>query len=223
MSLEREPAFPTARPPQSIRRLFESSSDPDPFQSFAHQQPATPSTDGSATVEQQAKFDTPPDDDDLEVSTPDPTTIRQKRLGTSPLTIVTKPEMSGFQFPRPAAQRNHSAVESPRIPRPTMMRQASVAVMEGRSQQPALALQDEPLALPRPSFAVGMTRTRSGGTDVGLRDLLKVGETRHAADPSLPRCLKTYFRLRPAPPDLSASSPCLRRWVRRKRNLSRDL
>ena len=152
-----ESATPTARPPQSIRRLFESSTDPDPFQSFAHQQPITPETS-------QGGFDTP-----------DPATIRQKRLGTLPLTIVTKPEMGEFQFPRPTAQRNHSAMESPRLPRPAMMRQASVAVMEGRSQQPALAVQDEPLALPRPSFAVGMTRTRSGSNDVGLRDLLKVG------------------------------------------------
>jgi len=177
--LEKESAAPpTARPPQSIRRLFESSTDPDPFQSFAHQQPATPSTDGSATVEQQSRFDSPPEDH-VEEFPSDPATIRQKRLGTSPLTIVTKPEMSGFQFPRPPPQRNQSAMESPRVVRPTMMRQASVAVMEGRSQQPALEVQDEPLALPRPSFAVAMTRTRSGSNDVGLRDLLKVGLSFH--------------------------------------------
>lgn len=61
---------PTARPaPQSLRRLFhdEESSDPDPFQSFAHQQPPTPqSLDGSSTIEQEGRFPTPPMSDDIE-------------------------------------------------------------------------------------------------------------------------------------------------------------
>jgi protein-serine/threonine kinase len=50
-------APPTARPaPQSLRRLFhdENSADPDPFQSFAHQQPITPYTSQNGSVEQFA-------------------------------------------------------------------------------------------------------------------------------------------------------------------------
>jgi protein-serine/threonine kinase len=50
-------APPTARPaPQSLRRLFhdEDSADPDPFQSFAHQQPITPHTSQEGYVEQFA-------------------------------------------------------------------------------------------------------------------------------------------------------------------------
>ena len=75
--------------------------------------------------------------------------------------------------------------------RPPMMRQASVTVMEGRSQAQAQALAlaqadedlDSPtniLAPPRPAFAqgVGMTRTRSGSRvdaeSLNLRGLLKV-------------------------------------------------
>jgi len=52
-----ELAPPTARPaPQSLRRLFhdEDSSDPDPFQSFAHQQPITPHTNQDTSTEQFA-------------------------------------------------------------------------------------------------------------------------------------------------------------------------
>lgn len=81
-------------------------------------------------------------------------------------------------------------------PRPGMMRQASVAVMEGRSQAQAQAqalaqVHEDPLSptralpLPRPNFAQGpgvaMARSRSGsradsdaGTAMSLRDLLKV-------------------------------------------------
>lgn len=63
-------APPTARPaPQSLRRLFhdEDSADPDPFQSFAHQQPVTPHTTQEGYVDQFApnpeiSFDE--DDDD---------------------------------------------------------------------------------------------------------------------------------------------------------------
>jgi protein-serine/threonine kinase len=50
-------APPTARPaPQSLRRLFhdEDSADPDPFQSFAHQQPITPHTSQEGSVDQFA-------------------------------------------------------------------------------------------------------------------------------------------------------------------------
>ena len=49
--------FPTPRiAPQSLRRLFhdENSADPDPFQSFAHQQPVTPDTSLVGHVEQFA-------------------------------------------------------------------------------------------------------------------------------------------------------------------------
>lgn len=55
--------FPTPRiAPQSLRRLFhdENSADPDPFQSFAHQQPVTPDTSLVGHVEQ---FATPPEND----------------------------------------------------------------------------------------------------------------------------------------------------------------
>ncbi|WVF66644.1 hypothetical protein IAT40_001385 [Kwoniella sp. CBS 6097] len=61
---------PTARPapaPQSLRRLFhdETSSDPDPFQSFAHQQPSTPqSSDGSGSIEQVGRFPSPEEEEE---------------------------------------------------------------------------------------------------------------------------------------------------------------
>ena len=92
---------PTARPaPQSLRRLFhdESSEDPDPFQSFAHQQPSTPTTnDASASIEQYGLFNTPNGSlKELSEDMNDPSTIRQKRLGgTSPqaLTITTGKEL----------------------------------------------------------------------------------------------------------------------------------
>lgn len=132
------------------------------------------------------------------------------------MTKASAPPSIGLEPRPPALQRNHSAapflsqpMDSPgRLqpglgviipPRPTMMRQASVAVMEGRSQAQAQALamaqvQDDPLspsrqlALPRPSFAAGggsgvaMMRTRSGSradsdagsVGMGLRDLIKV-------------------------------------------------
>ncbi|WVQ94253.1 hypothetical protein IAU59_001332 [Kwoniella sp. CBS 9459] len=100
---------PTARPapaPQSLRRLFhdETSSDPDPFQSFAHQQPGTPqSSDGSSSIEQVGRFPSPGEEEetiDFDVSSSslgvddgpseggyDASTIRQNRLhrpGRSP-------------------------------------------------------------------------------------------------------------------------------------------
>ncbi|ORX41217.1 kinase-like domain-containing protein [Kockovaella imperatae] len=116
-------------------------------------------------------------------------------------------------LPRPAGmQRNHSAApfffsnDAPSkasagpgpsslasMTRPPMMRQASVTVMEGRSQAQAHALalagvdDDDllsptlPLAPPRPAFSqgIGMTRTRSGSrvgaeSATSLRGLLKL-------------------------------------------------
>ncbi|OCF34782.1 STE/STE20/YSK protein kinase [Kwoniella heveanensis BCC8398] len=97
---------PTARPapaPQSLRRLFhdETSSDPDPFQSFAHQQPSTPqSSDGSGSIEQVGRFPSPEEEEetinfDVSISSLeaadddnkpleggyDASTIRQNRFG----------------------------------------------------------------------------------------------------------------------------------------------
>jgi protein-serine/threonine kinase len=133
--------------------------------------------------------------------------------------LVTKPHGPAFSaggIPRaPPLQRNFSAAPAFPSPvelsgrpehsgssslglggppaRPPMMRQASVAVMEGRSQAQAQALamvqaDDDPLSPsgglipPRAPFAGGqaivMTRTRSGsrtdGEVVALRDLMKV-------------------------------------------------
>ncbi|ORY23535.1 kinase-like domain-containing protein [Naematelia encephala] len=294
-------APPTARPaPQSLRRLFhdDSSMDPDPFQSFAHQQPPTPqSSDGSSSVEHAGRFPTPPDDhiETFEDEPFDASTLRQPRKSPSPLaSTVFSPQASsesntstpvarqfevpamppprplrtkmsldtlssaptsksqpvvdsrdrpnrrpggsvgeglrGFQFPLvtkglpnptpgsasiprpnlpPPLHRNHSAApqlplsldplspEKPRMAmpaRPPMMRQASVAVMEGRAQSHSLGLAQvhedamsmsptksfAPLAPPRPPFAAqGMMRTRSGskiedGGGAGLRELLKL-------------------------------------------------
>ena len=195
-------------PPQSLRRLFQDESGTDPFQSFAHHQPSTPSTGGSGNIEQQSRFEAP-----LEVTDIPDATIRQRRDAPSPLTIITdtspgppasspgpltnatvkedanlrntsSPAPSsdlafrGFQFPlkpeiRPASNRSNSAAPQSR---PLMMRQASVAVMEGRSQTP---IQFDDLSPPRPSFAaLPMARTRSGSRaeseqSVGLKDILK--------------------------------------------------
>jgi protein-serine/threonine kinase len=235
--------------PQSLRRLFhdEESSDPDPFQSFAHQQPATPqSTDGSATVEHVGRFPSPVEEsveelpdmpevyDSSTIRRPKPsidTTERKLRAKASMENLPLASEgrrrpggsvgrgLRGFQFPLvarateagpsrpPALQRMHSAapaVTSPTAPtfvsRPPMMRQASVAVMEGRAagltqaqaQAEALALvqDDSPVkGLPLPpagrfdryAMGTGMVRTRSGsrvddgnGSVVNLRDLIKV-------------------------------------------------
>ncbi|WVR03173.1 hypothetical protein IAU60_000164 [Kwoniella sp. DSM 27419] len=100
----------TVRPaPQSLRRLFhdESSSEPDPFQSFAHQQPSTPqSSENSSSIEQVGRFPDPEEEEetiDLDrLESPggrqgsgfDASTIRQARLGRNgrspePLTIHT--------------------------------------------------------------------------------------------------------------------------------------
>lgn len=141
-------APPTARPaPQSLRRLFhdESSTDPDPFQSFAHQQPTTPqSSNGSASVEQAGRFPTP-EQDAMEVFDEnaygfDASTIRQQRLGktgAAPLSIFTgahpmqssmssaasgstfRPEAS--QAPTPIGRSDGMpAIPSPRQIRPKM-------------------------------------------------------------------------------------------------------
>lgn len=103
---------PTTHPapaPQSLRRLFhdESSTDPDPFKSFAHQQPPTPqTTEGSDTIKQTGRFPSPEQEDlpplvdtDSPPATPgknelDGQTIRQARLGRdgrspTPLMITT--------------------------------------------------------------------------------------------------------------------------------------
>ncbi|WWD22796.1 hypothetical protein CI109_107290 [Kwoniella shandongensis] len=90
---------PTARlAPQSLRRLFhdESSTDPDPFQSFAHQQPGTPqSSDGSGAIEQTERFPSPEPEEYLDGETGyDPSTIRQPRSrrderSPTPLSIST--------------------------------------------------------------------------------------------------------------------------------------
>lgn len=151
----------SALPPQSLRRLFPA----DPFESFPHQQPSTPST---GPVDQPATFDTP-----LEATMD--ATIRQRR-NASPLTISTPIDSSrdlrGFQFPhKPALPRSQTTPS----PRPLMMRQASVAVMEGRAPAPVVL---DDLAPPKPSFAIPMARTRSGSRaeseSAGLKDILKV-------------------------------------------------
>ncbi|KAK4684745.1 hypothetical protein P7C73_g5422, partial [Tremellales sp. Uapishka_1] len=86
---------PTTRPaPQSLRRLFhdETSTSPDPFQSFAHQNPPTPDT---AMTEHSGRFDTPPaedeDEDDGTEYLDRGGTVRQQRLGgkVPPLYITT--------------------------------------------------------------------------------------------------------------------------------------
>jgi len=85
---------PARLAPQSLRRLFhdETSAEPDPFQSFAHQQPPTPQTsEGSSSVEQVGRFDTPPEEeflDDPDSPAFDGSTIRQKPP-SRPLSIIT--------------------------------------------------------------------------------------------------------------------------------------
>ncbi|TYJ57523.1 hypothetical protein B9479_001841 [Cryptococcus floricola] len=111
---------PTARPaPQSLRRLFhdETSSDPDPFQSFAHQQPPTPqSSEDNGTVKQTGRFASPEADDpsSREGSPPknefDGQTIRQARLGRdgrspTPLMIKTD-QVPSINLPLPSADSN---------------------------------------------------------------------------------------------------------------------
>ena len=87
---------PPAHPaPQSLRRLFhdENSSEPDPFQSFAHQQPMTPSSgDGSGSIDQHSRFDSPPEShsESFEDTTGyDGSTIRQKRPSPLNLSVIT--------------------------------------------------------------------------------------------------------------------------------------
>jgi len=85
-------APPTARPaPQSLRRLFhdEDSADPDPFQSFAHQQPITPHTSQEGYVDRFApnpeiSFDEDDDEESFEG------TVRQQKPKVRPSLGVTQ-------------------------------------------------------------------------------------------------------------------------------------
>lgn len=85
-------APPTARPaPQSLRRLFhdENSADPDPFQSFAHQQPITPHTSQEGYVDQfapnpEVSFDEDEDEQSFEG------TVRQARPKVRPSLGVSR-------------------------------------------------------------------------------------------------------------------------------------
>lgn len=121
--------------PQSLRRLFhdESSAEPDPFGCFAHQQPPTPQTsEGSSSVEQVGRFNSPPEEEFLEdtgSSAFDAPTIRQNPhkalsidtsssipppLSSSPSSAIFLPEKS--QAPTPIARFDSStqAIPSPR-------------------------------------------------------------------------------------------------------------
>lgn len=133
---------PTARPapaPQSLRRLFhdESSTDPDPFQSFAHQQPPTPqTTEGSSTIKQTGRFpspehsDLPPlDDSSSPPQTPskknefDGQTIRQARLGRdgrspTPLMITTDYPPSSSNTPSAMPTATYHPVQTSQEPTP---------------------------------------------------------------------------------------------------------
>ncbi|WVQ72348.1 hypothetical protein IAR50_001899 [Cryptococcus sp. DSM 104548] len=118
--IDKSVSFPTARPaPQSLRRLFhdESSSDPDPFQSFAHQQPPTPqSPEDNGTVKQTGRFASPETDDSSsrDGSPPksefDAQTIRQARLGRdgrSPTPLMVKTDhVPSINLPLPSADSN---------------------------------------------------------------------------------------------------------------------
>ncbi|WVQ82620.1 hypothetical protein IAT38_004751 [Cryptococcus sp. DSM 104549] len=132
---------PTSRPaPQSLRRLFhdESSSDPDPFQSFAHQQPATPqSSEESGTIKQAGRFPSPEHYDYIsrdgspeEGEGYDFSTIRQNRLGRdgrspTPLSVSTNnPPSSGF--PSAASSATYHPAEASQEPTPIASRDAPV-------------------------------------------------------------------------------------------------
>ncbi|OCF60050.1 STE/STE20/YSK protein kinase [Kwoniella mangroviensis CBS 10435] len=116
---------PTARPaPQSLRRLFhdESSSEPDPFQSFAMQQPSTPQSSedgGSSSIEQVGRFPTPEPEEAIHLPPDSPDsestkgTVRQRFIrnlnshGSDQLSldIPTHPS-SDSQAPTPIAKTN---------------------------------------------------------------------------------------------------------------------
>ncbi|KAK8844657.1 hypothetical protein IAR55_006504 [Kwoniella newhampshirensis] len=151
---------PTARPaPQSLRRLFhdETSSDPDPFQSFALQQPGTPqSSDGSGAIEQVARFPSPEQEEYLGDDVGyDPSTIRQGRLGRTgrsptPLSVSTDlqilpdtvptPSTSTYRIDSPQADtpmgKPDVDLPSPRQMRTKMSLDTLSSVPTSKSQQP---------------------------------------------------------------------------------------
>ncbi|WWC85430.1 uncharacterized protein L201_000293 [Kwoniella dendrophila CBS 6074] len=126
---------PTARPaPQSLRRLFhdETSSEPDPFQSFAMQQPSTPqSSEGSSSIEQVGRFPSPEPEDTIQLppDSPDTTTsggfdgstVRQKFMVRNAhpsdqlsLDTNTIQDLStDSQAPTPIAKPNDSSLPLP--------------------------------------------------------------------------------------------------------------
>lgn len=133
---------PTARPapaPQSLRRLFhdESSTDPDPFQFFAHQQPPTPqTTEGSSTIKQTGRFPSPEQSDlpplDNSSSPPqtpskrnefDGQTIRQARLGRderspTPLMVNTDYPPSSCSTPSAMPTATYHPAQTSQEPTP---------------------------------------------------------------------------------------------------------
>lgn len=138
----------TARPapaPQSLRRLFhdESSTDPDPFQSFAHQQPPTPqTTEDSNTIKQTGRFPSPDQEDppplvdtDSHPPTPrknemDGQTIRQARLGRdgqspTPLMITTDYSPSSNTLSA-TSTATYYPIETPQEPTPIARTDAGV-------------------------------------------------------------------------------------------------
>ncbi|OXG23511.1 protein-serine/threonine kinase [Cryptococcus neoformans Tu401-1] len=139
---------PTARPapaPQSLRRLFhdESSTDPDPFQSFAHQQPPTPqTTEDSNTIKQTGRFPSPEQEDppplvDTDSHPPKPRkneldgqTIRQARLGRdgqspTPLMITTDYSPSSNTLSA-TSTATYYPIETPQEPTPIARTDAGV-------------------------------------------------------------------------------------------------
>ncbi|WWC57700.1 uncharacterized protein I303_100234 [Kwoniella dejecticola CBS 10117] len=184
---------PTARPaPQSLRRLFhdESSSDPDPFQSFAHQQPSTPqSSEGSSSIEQVGRFSSPeaeetihlPPDSPDSSSTPfDGSTIRQKFMPrnnynhSDQLSLDTNFDLSSTntsiaglsdsQAPTPIARSN---TDLPLPPPPSLERGLKPKMsLETLSSVPTSRSQPEDT---RPSGGPGLGKPqkRPGGGSMG--------------------------------------------------------
>lgn len=169
-----ETAQATARPaPQSLRRLFhdESSAEPDPFQSFAHQQPPTPQTsEGSSSIEQIGRFSTPPEQeflDDPDSPAFDPSTIRPKPARPSsiitsnaaPSTLTSSSSSSSFlpeqsQAPDSVARLENAPIPSPRQIKGKMSFDALSSAPTSRS---------EPEVPRKESF----TGRRPGGGSVG--------------------------------------------------------
>jgi protein-serine/threonine kinase len=142
-----DPASKSHPAPQSLRRLFrdEASGAPDPFDSFAHQQPSTPSSgQGSAAVEQISRFESPPEAQlepfGVEADSYDAVTIRQKRIGNvpSPLSIRTndmRRTVPGLKTTSSQLPLNESAAPTPTartvtddgfLPAPSLDRQLRV-------------------------------------------------------------------------------------------------